>query len=287
MISIGRADAAMKKFPPTFICGLARNAGISLLRTLAQIDELKKVLEEWFVVIVTNDNTDKTDNILREWSGHSERHHVICLDGLVAAYPERIDRLAVARNAYLQYLRSYWGKHFDYILSMDFDGPNVSIDAPEFVSAVLSVREHWAGLFANQRQAYYDIYALRHKKWCPGDCLEEIAAKKTFPFRVKKRIRAERKYINDRQFHIPSDHGIIEVESAFGGFGIYRANALQNIWYGSRDNTGRLTCEHVIFNRQIVSGGGRLFIVPRMLNDAATEHLRSSSGKSIPKNFFV
>ena len=275
------------RLPPTLICGVSRNAGPALSQTLGKIEGLKDLIEDWLILVVTNDNTDDSDSVLDAWQKVDMRHHVIRLDGLVAAYPNRTDRIAVARNAYLHYIRLMSVNRFHYLMIMDFDGPNIDIDPAGIASAVSKVKENWAGLFANQRQAYYDIYALRHSQWCPSDCWEDIMLAKRYPMRLwRKKSAIKEKYVFSRQFRIPADFGVINVKSAFGGMAVYDLSAIDGCWYGSRDQHGQPVCEHVIFNEQVDRNGGSLFIVSDLLNDAPTDHLGARSGGSIPAHLF-
>jgi hypothetical protein len=50
------------------------------------------------------------------------------------------------------------------------------------------------------------------------------------------------------------------------------------MWYSGRDEAGREICEHVSLNRCLREAGGRLYILPALLNDAPTEHLQEGSG---------
>lgn len=77
---------------------------------------------------------------------------------------------------------------------------------------------------------------------------------------------------------IDPGHGPIEVDSAFGGFGIYKTSSLCDAWYSGRDSSGREVCEHVAFNFGVRRSGAKLYVMPALLNDAAVEHLAPGSG---------
>jgi hypothetical protein len=235
-------------------------------------------------VIVTNDNCDLTLDVLSEWQARSKSVQVINLDGLARAYPNRVDRLAVARNSYLQAL-CRGGSYSSVVCVCDLDGPVENVDT-EAIKRTLISESRWDVLSANQRQAYYDIYALRHPSWCPTDCWLEVEAATTFPLRNKKKERAISRYVHDRQFHIPPDNAPIPVLSAFGGLAFYRGELLRGCWYGSRDSKGRVVCEHVILHEQIAARSGKLFIAPSILNDAPSEHLGPGSGRRFPVKLF-
>jgi hypothetical protein len=268
--------------PPIFICGLIRNAAAPLRETLRAIKAVEDICESSFVVVVTNDNIDETDAVLRTWRNLSGDHDVLWLDGLEKAFPERLDRIAIARNFCLERLRASPEAKFPFVMVVDFDGPNTRLSAENVLETISNANFQWDGIFANQRQAYYDIYALRHDQWCPSDCWEEIKRAITFPWRNRKARLAREKFVHSRQFRIRPEHPPIAVRSAFGGLGVYRTDAIRGLWYASRERGSRLTCEHVLFNALLRERGGKLFIVPSLLNDAPIEHLGPLSGTELP-----
>jgi hypothetical protein len=64
----------------------------------------------------------------------------------------------------------------------------------------------------------------------------------------------------------------IHVESAFGGFGIYKMESIKNLKYSGVNDTGLPICEHVPLNLDIGRAGGKLFINPRLLNCGVNDH---------------
>lgn len=239
-------------------------------------------MSDYAAIIVTNDNLDGTDLLLSTWRQLDSRHHVISVDGLAAAYPNRIDRLAVARNFYLRKLLDFDNVQASLILIADFDGPNIGLTPQVIEQALASAPHCWDALFANQERAYYDLYALRHNEWCPADVWAEVEKETKFPFRSHRRQRAIQRLVHERQYRIALDHPVIPVKSAFGGLGIYRRNALSGCWYGSREACGQTVCEHVVIHRQMEVKGAKLFIMPSLLNLAPEAHLGPSSGEDYP-----
>jgi hypothetical protein len=267
-----------------FICALARQNAAALPDTLARIGELRDCFEGSSALLITNDSTDATPDILRRWKAASEGVEILCLDGLAASIKARTDRLAAARNLGLHHLRQAMesGRCFDVMVALDTDGINAQlVTGDAFVAAVTSAPQDWAALFGNQRQAYYDIWALRHRKWCPGDCWQDVQrAARWYPPQLRGRAvaKAVRHLVGERQVRIPSESDPISVDSAFGGIGIYRAEALTGVWYSGRDEAGREACEHVSLNLRLRAAGGRLYILPALLNDAPSEHLVAGAG---------
>jgi hypothetical protein len=272
----------MAHFQDLIVCGAVRNAESALPASLETIDKFMASAETARSYIVTNDNNDRTDAILNGWAGGRPERSIIRLDGMMSAYPNRLDRLAAVRNFYLHDALKRRVSDKTILMVLDLDGPNAKLDVEGAIAAVNSVDLDWSALFANQKQAYYDLFPLRHPLWCPEDCWEQVDNATTFPFRQKKRRAAIRKFVHGRQYKIDVDTPPIEVDSAFGGLGIYKAEVLTECWYGSRSEHGKIRCDHYFLNKGIKSRGGRLFILPNLLNDAALEHLGPGSGAPFP-----
>ena len=168
------------------------------------------------------------------------------------------------------------------MIVLDFDGVNENLTLDnDFCNLLSSAPTDWGGIFASQRQGYYDVWALRHPKWCPEDCWHQISQSTRFvpwPFRGHVWTAAWKRYVGQRQVKIDPGHGPIEVDSAFGGFGIYKTSSLCDAWYSGRDSSGREVCEHVAFNFGVRRSGAKLYVMPALLNDAAVEHLAPGSG---------
>lgn len=254
-----------------FIAGAARDCASSLPRTLARLNRFRATFSETKFVIVTNDSSDDTLGVLRRWSASVPNAHILCLDGLASAAKLRAHRLALARNAYLSALRDDLrnGERYDLLLVVDMDGPNGGlIDDPEFTEAIRNAPADWAGLFANQRGPYYDVWALRHPTWSPDDCWQAVRAEsqRWFGRRLVKR-KAIEKHVHARQIEISPGSAPIAVDSAFGGFGVYRAEYLCDVEYSGLTQNGGEICEHVSLNSAIRRKGGNLYILPSLLND--------------------
>src|SRR5271165_208979 len=186
----------MTQLPPIIVCTLVRNGGAGLARSLGTVQRLMSASEKSYCIVVTNDNTDGTIEHLQHWKGTSSSIELQILDGLAKAYPNRSDRLAVARNFYLKSVHDVSLREFEFVCILDLDGLNDGVTA-EHVASAMSLSNHWDGLFANQRGPYYDLYALRHPSWCPADVWHEIKHAARSPFRKMRGRRAIRRFIHD------------------------------------------------------------------------------------------
>jgi hypothetical protein len=242
------------------------------------------------IVIATNDNEDDSDAVLSEWASSDSNRTVLSFDGIADALPGRINRLASLRNFCLDHIRRSGARDAEYLMVVDLDGPNRDLDPQAIAGALSNWPADAGGVFANQVEAYYDIYALRHPAWCPGDCWSEISAAAgpwkgwlRLPFSGRRYGRAVSRHLWARQFRIPPDTSPIAVDSAFGGLGIYRMDTVERCWYGAYSEAGQQVCEHVVFHTQVRASGARLYIMPSLLNHAPVEHLGGASGRPPPQ----
>ncbi|MCJ9670597.1 MULTISPECIES: glycosyltransferase family 2 protein [unclassified Neorhizobium] len=260
-----------------FIVGAARDCEEGLLQTLPRLSRLQQSFTRTKFFIVTNDSEDRTEKVLRQWAEATHDARIQNVDGLAANVAKRTPRLAVARNLYMTAFRDdlQKGIHHDLLIVLDLDGVNANlVEEPELSNAINSAPDDWAGLFANQRDWYYDIWALRHPSWCPTDCWKEVREARRARFNRKKKIKAAvEQFVTGRQKKISPDDKPIPVQSAFGGFGIYRTEFLRHGLYLGLDGQGEEVCEHVALNESIGRQGGKLYIVPSLLNDTPPEHV--------------
>ena len=263
------------------IVGVVRNGGFGLVHTLDRIADLRKRIPESRVIIATDNNTDGTDLVLSEYADQTSDTQIIRLDEQLATIAERVERIAAARNATLSKI---FGdpRPFALTLILDLDGPNSTLKADDVLHSIQRPL-NWGGIFANQKEAYYDLYALRCNGWCESDVWQQIHnAKNSLLYRKRRREALVASLVYDRQYQIPLDTPPIPVHSAFGGLGIYRTDLLRGLKYTIYDCNEKLTCEHVLLNQAIRKRGAKLFIDPRLLNSTQREHLGPTSGAPLP-----
>lgn len=257
------------------IVGVARNCGSALSETILKIEDLTARLDRYSIVIATNDNDDDTDQILADFSERCSELQIIRLDGLACDFPERVERICVARNSVLGHLNN----SNEFTIVLDLDGPNTCLDPVKVMRMAQRSIPHWDAVFANSRPAYYDIYALRCKGWCNEDIWKTFQnTRKPLLNRRRWRQNLLKKLVYDRQFDIPTYHPLIPVDSAFCGAGLYKTQALIGLRYSCLDSAGRLICEHVMLHQQMRARGANLFIDPAFKTNAPTEHLGEGSG---------
>lgn len=277
----------------TVFAGVVRDCAAHLPKVLDNIDRMASIFEDSAFVFVENDSVDATRSLLATW-GLSKRNFTLLSCPGLGGLPVRTVRLETARNVYLEFVKTASSlEPFDFLCVMDMDDIGTRpIELADFQAALafMSSTADCAGIFANQLGSYYDMWALRHRDYCPGDVWYEVleyaqvhgvSDEEAFARTFRRRIRS-----------FDRDAAPIEVESAFGGLGVYRLSYVRsntNPYLGSRVRLLRRPgaepviyrmqqCEHVHFHQGLRHLGGRLFIWPGLINAATGRLSFQSSG---------
>ena len=256
------------------VTGLARDCGNHLAREILRIE--KHLLEIFAAVdffIVESDSIDNTEEVLTQISNKKRNLKYLSLGKLANEIPGRIDRLRYCRNSYVNFVRQSIGNDKpDFVMVVDFDIKNRAFNLSPL--AKLMSENWWDGLFANQKGPYYDIYALRKEGWVEDDCFKryrELA-------RQMPAKKAKKEAVWSQMRRIPRDKELIEVESAFGGLGVYRRRVFENFDYASLSEMSTDESEHIWLHKKIGNSGGKLFIVPAMTNFSYSPHNLAAYG---------
>lgn len=254
------------------VVGCARNVASTLPRVMANIEALDGSLRVLRCVIVENGSTDGTKEWLERWAAADPRHKVVSLDDEIGHLERRTERLAVARNRCLAEIRAVGVEDAGTLIVADLDSVNAEpwdLGALRRACAFLHARASTAGVFAVQKGRYYDVWALRHAKWCPSDCWRQVDCYS----RLLGKCRAQKIFVHSRQRAIATGAAPIRVRSAFGGLALYKTSFAMQAFYVGVENNGRQICEHVAFNERICRLGGELYIFPELMNLPPTEHI--------------
>ena len=224
------------------------------------------------VILIESDSNDQTLQVLNKVSTTLDNFHYLSLGNLSQKIPNRIERLNYCRNQYLLAIKNNkMMNKADYICIADFDGMNNKLTTKK-IKNVLNYKFNWDGIFANQSKNYYDILALRHKYWSPNNAWDEFEwfSKNTNVKNTKQRS------VYNRMVKLKQNVGPIEVNSAFGGFAIYKAKTILRYNYSRTAQNEPGDIDHVIINKKIIDGGGALFIDPTLINAKWNIHSFSS-----------
>jgi hypothetical protein len=271
--------------------GCTRDCAQFLPSVLNNISHMARLFKESAYIFVENDSHDATKEILRSWCANQPAARTVSLDGLARDCPLRTVRLERARNAYLEIVKSEYSS-FDYMFVLDCDDVGAQTIEDDIIIKALGFLESEsrnAAAFANSKGHYYDLWALRQNTLCPNDPWEELC-----DLVLKGGMSENEAYeasFAKKIFQFDSNADPIEVESAFGGLGIYKIKSIlrnDSTYVGSKKklipsrfvynnavhgNTevGWQQCEHVSFNLGFKRNNEKLFILPYLINCTTLE----------------
>jgi glycosyltransferase involved in cell wall biosynthesis len=253
------------------VVGLARNCETTIERDLLHISDAMKNVGSITWLVVESDSTDNTVANLDQISSKIKNFYYSSLGNLRDSIKKRTERIAFCRNYYVKQLReNEIFSNLDYVVVADLDGLNAEFSKAAFESCWL--RNDWDMCAANQDGPYYDIWALRHPIWSPGDCWAQYNFFARYAPDPPKNLYAS---VHSKMITIPKSDEWIEVDSAFGGLAIYKKSLFDFSEYIGINESGDEVCEHVSFNQTLRCKGARLYINPLMTNAKLTEHTQS------------
>jgi hypothetical protein len=262
------------------LVGTISNAENNLRSDLLRLLEALSFLDLKLVYLVESDSNDSTLTILQECKSRVVNFDFVSLGVLKDIFPDRITRIRHCRNLYVKKIKLFMSNNdVEYVVVADLDGMNSRISIEGIRSSF--VRDDWGVVTANQIGGYYDLLALRHKTWCPGDVFEELRLnqseidvsplpKLSIIRRLRRRLAfdsARKRAIYSKMKIIKKSSEWIEVSSSFGGLGIYKANIFERFDYSLLSSDSPHESEHVALSKRITESGQKIFINPAMTNN--------------------
>lgn len=262
------------------LVGTVSNVAKTIERELKVVLKALSVFDSVQVFLVESDSNDETVKILEKIALKNRSFEFISLGKLKSKYPHRIARIAYCRNVYVKHIRrhniiSKW----DYVAVADLDGMNFKL-RKKGIQSCFATNIKWDGVMANQRFGYYDLYALRAPGWVEGDCFEELEVlKKNLIPPKQSRYKLINFFINFRHFDklrnsliyermriLSKKYGFIKVQSAFGGFAIYKTDIfLSNNYDNPKED--KIISEQVTFHLNSMINELNFFINPKLINN--------------------
>lgn len=237
----------MKKYNVIF-AGTCRNVKSYIKKILGHIDNCGKKFNSYYLIVYENDSTDKTREILEK--NKKSNYFYIFEDNIKE--DRRTVRLERGRNLILDKVKELnKDNYYQYLIIIDLDNVNRN---GTFVKTIDNCfdNEDWDVICANQKQRYYDTYALRY-----NDLTYDCGAKR--PAHGKKCEKIMIKFPPNKR---------IDVDSAFGGIAIYKLSSIPNhCKYNGKYDDGDEKCEHVDFNKCIKDSRKKIVIDTNFIND--------------------
>jgi hypothetical protein len=202
-----------------------------------------------------NDSKDQTFEMLKQDAGKG-RLKIHTTKGLDEIFRTRTERLSYCRNYMLEASKEM---EYDYYVVADLDGVFKEIREESFLSCFKY--DCWVGCFPVSKNKYYDLWALRHPYLMPGDFDRRM---NQLPNALGNENAQRMIAVPLRNIDFSKSKGWLEVESAFGGFGLYKGVAYRQARYSGHDNNQEI-CEHVVLHKAMRSEQSRLYINPEFI----------------------
>ena len=249
-------------------CGCIRNSASELRTNIPAIEEICSFFDDYRIVVVENNSTDKSKEVLEQWGRSNSKVIPLLYDFDETKYDEhktpkeydpafaykRIIKLVDYRNIYMDYISTKLCFESDYITIIDYDLSDINIDG--FFTSFGTDFE-WDAVTANGysyspllKRRYHDTYPLFEAGMPFVDSLEKI-----------------KKY---RWVFEPLRKGMpfIRVASAYNGIAIFKESVRKNLRYHLifNNNGGvEVLNDHVsIFKQMIEQGHDKIYINPNM-----------------------
>ena len=262
--------------------GLARDSARTVEKNIASILSLcdDSRVESLQLFIAENDSQDETRSLLVSIEKRFKQIQLVLLPSLDTIFPGRVSRIAYCRQCLLGVIADNVdldsSLNFLYV-PVDLDSEIFStVNSDSFVRACLLLlnNPYLDAVFPSSKPFYYDVLALRASGWCSSDCMYDLRKFTRFGSQFVS-LLGYLWFIARRQkssAKLAATAGLIPVQSAFGGFGIYKLEAVFVAKYFNSFWSHEVYAhsnEHVIFNGYI----GNKVIATDLTIDAPNEHI--------------
>lgn len=226
------------------ILGCARNCAPSLDASLRVLAKVGGLFKDYQMLVVENDSEDRTLEKLGKFKSKNPKFDFFSLEKLELKISNRIQRLSYCRNYLLD--KCEFDK-LDYVIVADLDGiVGDELTMESFISN-FQYHECWGGCFPINYDFYYDLYAFRNAEIAPVNPMKKLN-QIDFLWGEQNAHILTIEPLHRVKFNALK--GWLEVDSAFGGMAIYKADIIKSARYSPIDNELE-ECEHVVFHKAI------------------------------------
>ena len=243
------------------IAGCAQNTDKYLKSVFDNIYKITPFFLEYKIILFENDSQDNTYYTLKKYAEGDSNIVMVSEKNIPIRKNLHPQRVAYCRNRLLSNITRYC-PDYDYLVMIDMDDVCAH---PINIGNFLNVFNNpiWDAVSFN-RSVYYDIWALRFGAFT-RNCwnLQTYKECARYITQIRQQIENKLKYV-----------AMFPVESAFGGFAIYKIDKIKNCVYDGR-NRERIRglrhledCEHVEFHKQMrEKNNAQIYICSKKLFD--------------------
>mgnify|MGYP003774033503 CR=1 FL=1 len=230
------------------ICGLASNCAERMKQNVLQLSSCFSSDELLAIHVVESDSTDDTIQYLKNFKHENGMFSSCSLGDLKARIPNRVERIQFCRENYVAWLReSALLLKADAVLVTDFDIEFHLLTRKRLDYLLMPIlRNHIDAIFPNIHGPYYDLYALRCDGWVMTDVWEDVSKFRTI-LPLEECLEA---FIYSKQIKLGGG-GLLPVQSAFGGLGVYKPSVFRTCNYAPWKNV----CEHLTLHQNMMKFG--------------------------------
>jgi hypothetical protein len=282
IINIDDAKSIMKK-KNIIIYGTIRDIEDDFLSSFTNLDLISSYFNKVYIIILENDSSDKTRELLIEWSNTSILNvtkHLILKENIDLSYTLRAHRLSYCRNLILNYISdNNLQNTYEYVFHCDLDNRFWSVNYESICNCFQYDLNEWDMMSCvSYNKTYYDFWALR----CDSSWFNiNIFSCNTNGIDYCTKV-------NEFETQLKNTNGLIPTNSSFNGLGIYKLTSIINCRYNAEykcylcNNTNRGCWEdndHIGLHKQMINNNCKLFINNKM-------YIKSRPENAIPyKNF--
>ena len=231
---------------------------MKISESVGRILELAEFFLDYRIKIYENDSVDGTINVINSILSKNLNATIYSEDDISIAMTHRTQRLAYIRNKLLDDTLEKEA-NFDYICWLDLDGLVGKRFTTESFLSNFKYEALWDAVFPISFPIYYDIWALREKSISPIDIVWHSQHLVPSVINSKKNLHTAVQQLTQDNLS-----GWRSVESAFGGFGLYKMKIAAKGRYVGMINNEEI-CEHVTYNESLYRAGARLYINPECI----------------------
>lgn len=268
------------------ICTLCKNVEPYLSKIIFIINKISSHFphpNSVKIIVVENDSTDKTRQILDNWAWENENVKLITFDNLKEKLNPtyRTEIIAFCRNQYIQEIKNEsicnLSQNFTLVLDSDDMVATDRFSLEGFFDSINHLKNNSkiGAISSVSSNSDMDIWALRNEE-CTYDCWKKVFWSMRFEGlsyenAVSKYVSSHIKDLKDK---ISKSTDLIPVNSSFNWATVYRTSFLIQCSYTGKtpsylatdlEPEGSEICEHVPLNYQIRNLGYDIYMNPKFI----------------------